>query len=374
MARHKPNRKQPEREAPSARGADRVAELEAELRAAQTTIRALLDKAERKTPIPVSETTARMEQIIRERTREVEEKRAELARANDELRNLTTNLDKIVRQRTRALFESEAQLRRKNTELARLNDTKAEFISIAAHELRTPMTSIVGYLDLMFEGRFGEVPGRMGRPLQSVRRNAYRLTRLLEEMLDVSRIESGRVAIQRTRCVLAEIVGDVVEELSPFAGIRQQTIATELCAEPVIDADADKIHQVALNIIANSIRYTPEGGKIAIVVDHAPEDRYAGAWARLRVRDDGVGIPASLRHRIFEPFSDVHSAKHHTSSGPGSAGLGLYIARGLIDLHGGLITVDSQEGEFTEFTVLLPLARLDEHIACAQSQDKPGND
>ncbi|HET6614158.1 MAG TPA: HAMP domain-containing sensor histidine kinase [Kofleriaceae bacterium] len=335
---------------------ERIAELEAELRAARTTIRALLDKAERRTSAALVEATARMEEIIRARTREVEEKRAELARANDELRSITTNLDKIVRQRTRALFESEAQLRRKNTELARLNELKAEFISIAAHELRTPMTSIVGYLDLMFEHRFGEVPAAMGRPLASVRRNAYRLTRLLEEMLDVSRIESGRVSIERSPCLLAEIVGDVVDELSPFASIRHQTIATELSQDPVIHADADKIHQVALNIVANSIRYTPEGGHIVITVDHAPQDRYAGAWARLRVRDDGVGIPASLRHRIFEPFSDVHTAKHHTSSGPGSAGLGLYIARGLVDLHGGLISVDSQEGEFTEFTVLLPLA------------------
>ena len=108
--------------------------------------------------------------------------------------------------------------------------------------------------------------------------------------------------------------------------------------------------------VDNAIRYTPEKGEIALTVDHAPQDQYAGNWARLRVRDNGVGIPGGLRSRIFEPFSDVGSAKHHTSSGPDSAGLGLYIARGLIDLHGGLITVESEEGEFTEFTVLLPLA------------------
>ena len=84
---------------------------------------------------------------------------------------------------------------------------------------------------------------------------------------------------------------------------------------------------------------------------------YPGDWARLRVRDNGVGIPAAQRGRIFEPFTELQPTKHHTSSGPDSAGLGLYIARSLIELHGGLITVDSEEHVFTEFTVLLPIAK-----------------
>jgi signal transduction histidine kinase len=94
-------------------------------------------------------------------------------------------------------------------------------------------------------------------------------------------------------------------------------------------------------------RYVPEYRQI----------RYPGGWARLRVRDNGVGIPEQDRQRIFDPFSHAQPAKHHTSAGPDSAGLGLYIARGLIELHGGLITVDSQPDVFTEFTVLLPLGQ-----------------
>ena len=106
--------------------------------------------------------------------------------------------------------------------------------------------------------------------------------------------------------------------------------------------------------MSNAIRYTPESGEIAISVDEAPRDRFPGGWARLRVRDNGVGISEEDRQRIFDPFLHAQPAKHHTSAGPDSAGLGLYIARGLIELHGGLITVDSQLEEFTEFTVLLP--------------------
>jgi signal transduction histidine kinase len=297
----------------------RVAELEAELASAQTTIGALLDKADRD--------------------------REDDAGAGDP----------VVRAHSRALAESEAQLRRKNAELERSSTMKAEFISIAAHELRTPLTSIVGYLDLLMEGRFGDVSEQMARPMASLRRNAHRLRRLVDEMLDVSRIDAGKIGLRRTACSLAGIVEGVVAELAPLAAAKRQALTVDLQPAPPIDADEDKIHQIASNLLSNAIRYTPEAGAITVFVDRAPQERYAGAWARLRVRDSGIGIPADQRHRIFEPFSDVNPAKHHTSSGPDSAGLGLYIARGLVELHGGLITVESEPGHYTEFTVLLPL-------------------
>ncbi len=341
---------------------ERLAELELQLAAAQRTINVLIDKAERRdraasTQAELFEAAARMEQLIEQRTREVEEQRAALAAANGELRALTSNLDQIVRQRTRALAESEAQLRLKNAELERQGKLKAEFISIVAHELRTPLTSIVGYLDLFGEGRFGQLTEAMERPVRSLQRNAHRLKRLADEMLDASRLEAGRVVLRRLPVDLGEIVADVVTELGPLAQAKQQSVSASLRATRPIVADADKVHQIIVNLMSNAIRYTPESGTISVVVDEAPAEVYAGDWARLRVRDNGVGIPANLRLRIFEPFSDVEPAKHHTSSGPDSAGLGLYIARGLIELHGGLITVDSEVDEFTEFTVLLPLAR-----------------
>ncbi len=301
--------------------------------------------------------TVDLQRILAQRTREVEEKSAQLEAAQTELRNLMDNLDKLVRQRSRALIESEAELRRKNAELARLNKMKGEFVSIAAHELRTPLTSIVGYLDLMVEGRFGSLPHGLRRPAESVRRNAHRLMRLVNEMLHASLIESGRVTLSPRECDLVEIVRDVVDDLAPLAATKRHDLGTEFEDTPSIRADPDKIQRVVSNLLTNAIRYTPEGGMVVATVDRAPRERYAGSWARLRVRDNGIGIPVDLRDRIFEPFSDVHSAKHHTSSGPDSAGLGLYIARYLVDMHGGIISVDSEEGVFTEFTVLLPLAR-----------------
>ncbi len=331
--------------------ADPVARLELELRAARRTIEVLIARSERRVTVPTQaelfEVAARMEQQIEERTRELADKRAELEA-------VTANLDQGVLLRTRALAESEAQLLRKNAELERQSKMKAEFISIVAHELRTPLVSIVGYLDLLVEARFGELAEPMERPVASIRRNAHRLKRLVDEMLDFSRIEAGRVRLAREPVELGVVADDAITELTPLAQAKRQEIIATIVPIAAISGDADKVHQIIVNLVSNAIRYTPDGGEIRVAVDDAPAITYAGDWARLRVRDNGIGIPAAHRHRIFEPFTDVQPAKHHTSSGPDSAGLGLFIARGLVELHGGLITVESEEDQFTEFTVLLP--------------------
>jgi signal transduction histidine kinase len=173
-------------------------------------------------------------------------------------------------------------------------------------------------------------------------------------MLSVSRIEAGSVVLRREPIDLTELVGAVIIELLPLAQARNQTIETDIKQLQTIDADRDKIHQIAVNLISNAIRYTPESGRITVSVDEAPSDRYVGGWARMRVRDNGIGISEEDRQRIFEGFLHANPVKHHTSKGPDSAGLGLCIARGLIELHGGLITVDSEPDVITEFTVLLP--------------------
>lgn len=331
---------------------ERIVELEDELAAQQRTIDVLIARLERTTSTPATQAeifdaAVRLGNVLEERTREVEAARAEF-------RALRANLDQIVRQRTRALAESEAQLRAKNVELERQSQIRTEFVSIAAHELRTPLTSIVGYLDLFSEGRFGELPQLAERPIRSVRRNAHRLKRLVDDMMSVSRIDAGRLTLRREPVDLGDMVRDVVTELMPLAQAREQKLEAKIESVDAIDADRDKLHQIAVNLVSNAIRYTPESGEISISVDEAPSARYPGGWARLRVRDNGIGISEEDRQRIFDPFLHPAPVRHHTSALPDSAGLGLYIARGLIELHGGLITVDSEPDVFTEFTVLLP--------------------
>ena len=184
--------------------------------------------------------------------------------------------------------------------------------------------------------------------------NNPRLRRLVDEMLDVSRIEADRMILKKSRCSPGEICGAVVQELMPLAETKRQQIMSLVSACPVIEADADKLHQVINNLVSNAIRYCPSDGTIDVRVDRAPVEKYPGSWVRIRVRDNGPGIRPEDLDAIFEPFSDINPAKHHTSRGPASAGLGLYIARGLVDLHEGIITVESEPSSFTEFVVLLP--------------------
>ena len=331
-----------------------VAQLELELRAARRTIDVMIARAERRTSQPsqaeLFEAAARMEQLVELRTRELADQQAELTL-------LSTNLDHTVRLRTRALTESEQELKRKNAELERQAAAKSEFIAIIAHELRTPMVSIVGYLDLLVEGRFGVIDPLAQRPVKSLRRNAHRLKRLVDEMLDFARLGAGQVRLQPVEVALGAVVEEALIELQPLADARQHQMTAEVATIRPIEADPEKLHRVVLNLVSNAIRYTAPGGAIRVTVDDAPANVYAGDWARLRVRDNGIGIPAAFRQQIFEPFTDVKAAKHHTSSVPDSAGLGLFIARGLIELHGGLITVDSEEGVGSEFTVLMPRQR-----------------
>jgi signal transduction histidine kinase len=342
----------------------RIAKLEAEIAAARTILCEVVERLGGQPSAGDGEPSLvaiaeRLDRLIAAHTQELREQSEAAEAANHELRSLSKNLDQIVRQRTRALAESESQLRRKNVELDRLNRMKEQFISIAAHELRTPMTSIVGYLDL-FSERWTDAEAAgpdARRQLESLRRNAHRLKRLIEDMLDVSRIETGSISLRREPCSLAEIVLGAVDELRPLAEENLQKLETHIHTIAAIDADGDKVHQVVSNLVANALKYTPENGRVRVTVDATPGEG-ASSWARLRVWDDGPGIPAALRSRIFEPFSEVTPAVHHTSENPDPAGLGLRIAQGIVELHGGVIRVDSEEGRYTEFTVLLPFTEL----------------
>jgi signal transduction histidine kinase len=177
----------------------------------------------------------------------------------------------------------------------------------------------------------------------------------------ISLIESGRMMLRREQVDLGEVVRDVVTELTPLANARKQRVDARVDGDQQIDADRDKLHQIAVNLLSNAIRYTPDGGHIELTLDTAPVDRYPGGWTRLRVRDNGVGIAEEDRQRIFDPFIHAQPAKHHTSTGPDSAGLGLYIAQQIAMAHQGQITVESSEVNGTRFDVTMP-RRLAEYV------------
>lgn len=337
----------------------KVSELEHEVTAAKRTIDVLIDRIERGTSEAgaghpeLFEAAIRMSQLLEEQSREVEHSRGELRAAEAEFRALKGNLDQIVRQRTLALEESEKKWKAQNAELQRQSEAKADFIGQVAHELRTPLTSIVGYLDLFAEGRFGQPPAQMRRPIDTVCRNAHRLRRFLEEMLDYRRMEAGRLELERAPVPLADVVSDVLSELHSLAQKRQQQLKSVVVGEiePVL-ADRDRLHQVVVNLVGNAIQHGPADSEITVTVENT---ELPGGWIRMKVRDNGNGIPPELKPRIFEPFANLRPVKYHSTERPASAGLGLSIARSLVELHGGLISVESTPGKFTEFMVLLPL-------------------
>ena len=308
-----------------------------------------LDEAARRRLASLEAELAAAQRSVAARMRELEDKTAALEGANAELRSLTRNLDQIVRQRTRALAESEYQLRRQNVELERMSRLRGDFIAIAAHELRTPMTSLVGYLDLFAERMTPRLEVEERRQMQSLHRSAHRLKRLVEDMLDVSRLDTGNITLRRASVNLADVVVGVIDELRPSATPQGRRLLAELADVPAIDADADKLHQAFANLVQHGLRYATEGADLRLVLERT------GQHVRFRVRHEGRGIPAALRERLFEPFTDLDTARHHSSRGPDSAGLGLRIARGIVELHGGTIEVDSDEARYTELAVVLPL-------------------
>jgi len=242
------------------------------------------------------------------------------------------------------LAQQALELSAQNEQLRELDRLKDEFISLVSHELRTPLTSIIGYIALLRDERskglnadhFAEV----------IERNAQRLLRLVGDLLFLSRIQSGQLAMELRGTDLAAIAEQTVQEMRPEAQQKNISLALASSEVPQFAADPTRIAQLLGNLISNAVKFTPEGGQIEVGLGTD------GDHAMLAVTDTGIGIPAADRERIFERFFRTAVATRQVI--PGS-GLGLTITKAIVDAHNGTITVDSQEGHGSTFTVRLPL-------------------
>ena len=225
-----------------------------------------------------------------------------------------------------------------------------ELLSVASHELRTPLTAVKGFAQLLRRDldRIGEAaPPRTGQHLTSILRQIDRLTRLVDELLDVSRIETGRLEPHRERCDLVTIVTDVVERLAQDAAQKGCHFTLQVPAAGAVGTwDAGLLDQVTANLLDNAIRFSPRGGTIAVAITAQ------GALAQCSVTDEGIGIPENQFATIFEPFKHGTNARRQHLDG---FGLGLYIARRLVERHDGQIWVESVEGRGSTFWFSLPL-------------------
>lgn len=227
---------------------------------------------------------------------------------------------------------------------------KDEFVSVVSHELRTPLTSIHGALGLLRAGLLGDLSDRGQRMVDIAVDNTDRLVRLINDILDIERLDSGTVALQREHCDAAAVVQRSVEAMGTMADQAGVRLVVNTQPAPVW-ADADRIQQTLTNLLSNAIKFSPQGG--TVWVDARAQDR---SWA-VAVRDEGRGIPADKLEAIFERFGQVDASD---SRDKGGTGLGLAICQTIVAQHGGRIWAESTPGEGATFRLTLPLASADE--------------
>jgi signal transduction histidine kinase len=228
-------------------------------------------------------------------------------------------------------------------------EAKNEFVSLVSHELRTPMTSIKGYTDLMLKGAVGALNDQQQNFMAIIKSNVDRMAELVSDLLDVSRIEAGRVRLIRERLDLASVVYQISQELTETLRQRELTLNFDLAPGlPSVHADRARVIQVLLNLLSNAYRYTLPGGSITIAI-RALDDK-----VQVDLADTGIGIPEQDRAAIFERF---YRADHPVVREQVGTGLGLPIARSLIEMHGGKLWLRSQVGVGSTFSFTLPVHR-----------------
>lgn len=245
-------------------------------------------------------------------------------------------------------FFASARLLRKLQEVDRMKD---EFIALASHELRTPLTTIRGYAELLREAVEEQSAGAVGlKEAEVVLRETHHLNELVDDLLDVSRIQQGRMLFEMQEVALPDVVRAVVEVLTPKAQEKGLTLRYESPDTPlVVSADPQRLRQVFVNLVENAVKYTLKG---SVTVRHEVRGKHVATM----VSDTGVGMTPEERERLFEKFYRIRDEETRTIRG---TGLGLWITQQMVERLGGKIYVDSVKGQGSQFTVLLPLLRAE---------------
>ena len=263
----------------------------------------------------------------------------QLAQHRNELRLLR---DQMARQNL--------ELAAANAELRRLDEIKSTFVSVAAHELRTPLSPIRGYVEVLLEEELGPLNDGQHEYLEIVRRSVDRLLNTTNNLLDVTRIEAGRVELVLQPTDLPALVETVAAECAPQLEARAQRLTLRISPGlPPALCDKTRATQVIGNLLSNASKYTPRDGLISIGLALAEEE----GFLQVSVADNGVGIPVEDQPELFARFFRARNAALSSASG---TGLGLYIARSLVELHGGRIWFESEPGEGSTFYVTFPIA------------------
>lgn len=253
-----------------------------------------------------------------------------------------------IRVLAKRLTESNWELARTNERLRILDQRKSEFVSIVSHQLRTPITAIKGYTSMILEESFGAVPETIKTPIEKIFFSSKRLAEMVDEFLDLSKIEQGKMSYNFTSVDIKEMLKDIEEEFTPIA--KKKNLALHFITESegvfIVTADKGKVRQIFTNLIDNAIKYTPEGS-VSVILGKNNEQ----GTVVVRIKDTGIGLSQDDIHHLFGKFARGEGGQKQYTEG---SGLGLYVAKKILEAHHGKIWVDSQGvGKGAEFTVEL---------------------
>lgn len=256
---------------------------------------------------------------------------------------------KIVRDITQRK-QAEMQLRFTNEELVRATRLKDEFLANMSHELRTPLNAILGMAESLQEEVFGKIHQQQIKPLQMIRRSGNHLLELINDILDVAKIESGQMELNLKTTAVIPLCNFALDFVKHQADTKYIQIETQFPSHiSDVKLDEQRIQQVLINLLSNAVKFTPEGGKVRLGVSlHRRQSEHV---LRIAISDTGIGIAAKHMDKLFEPFIQIDSALNRKYSG---TGLGLTLVKRIVELHGGVVDVSSQVGKGSCFTVNLP--------------------
>lgn len=264
-----------------------------------------------------------------------------------QIQSFNATLQKKVEDATRRLRES-------NKRLKALDETKDDFISMASHQLRTPLTSVKGYISLVLDGDAGPIQPNQQKLLTQAFISSQRMVYLIADLLNVSRLKTGKFVIEPSPVNLADVVQDEMNQLVDTARGRQLTLTYHKPAHfPILNLDETKIRQVIMNFTDNAIYYTPSGGHIDIQLIDKPKS------VELRVVDDGIGVPKEEQHHLFTKF---YRAKNAQRARPDGTGLGLFMAQKVVMAQGGAVIFSSKENKGSTFGFTFPKEKLQTSI------------
>ncbi|MBM4330267.1 MAG: response regulator [Deltaproteobacteria bacterium] len=270
------------------------------------------------------------------------------------LPEMMIRLHKVLeeKRRLKRLSDFILQLEKSIKELRKIDEIKSEFVSVASHELRTPLAAIKNAVQLILKGKTGTINETQVKFLSMAERNINRLMNILNDLLDISRIESGKMMMKFEEMDLRGLIDFIFSSFKPQADGKSIKLAMEISQEvPDVYGDRGKVEQILTNLVGNAIKFTPEGGEIVISVKPYDGD---GNRVAISVKDSGPGIPSDQLDKIFEKFHQVEGSLQRSVGG---TGLGLAITKGLVEAHQGKIFVESQVGQGSAFTFTLPGAK-----------------